>query len=164
MSDSAELASFQEKVLKEVEWLKTMVGMKDDLRKGVPEVTGVIQKIIYGASLNLGQHALKNMRELKKIDELTPRARAFLKERATREMLCRTLREVETNLSKLSVRDVRRDAEEIAGAITHALFPAAGGRGLPLEPVAFALCAWMLARTGIDRYCAGMDETEPLSL
>jgi hypothetical protein len=170
-TNNTELLSFQSKVLKEVETLQTMVGLKAELGRApsgaaATDKPGLIESVIRGVTLKFSQNLMANMMQIQKIDELTRAARAFLKEHGTREMLCQPLRTVEENLERLTVRDTQRDAEEIAGAITPLLFPVARteGASLPLDPLAFALSAWMIARTGIKNYCEGFNRTEPLSL
>jgi hypothetical protein len=168
------LEAFQDKVLEEIRMLQSMVEINAGFRRTFfNRAAGHEQSrkkgddsLQFKLSMRLAQYTLKNLKELKKIDENTTKARAFLKEAETRLLLCERLKAVEDNLSRLEIRDTEHDAAEIATAITPMLLPSARARSISLadDPVAFALCAWILARTSIKTYCAGMSETEPLSL
>lgn len=174
-SKPAELEAFRRSVLEEIRQLDSMVEAKagfsrNPLRADAPDRASLAQNVIYGASLRVAQNMLKNFMEVKRIDELTAEARAFLKESETKVLLCASLLGVEENLSRLALRSIRRDAEEIASAMTPLLYPLAqaGRIRLRRHAVAFALCAWILARTGLRNYCpqppSTAAETEPLSL
>jgi hypothetical protein len=173
-SDDLDVASFQAKVLEEIRLLQSMVEINSGFRrqalKSDPAKPESQDKAAgsfgFNLSMRLGQYTLKNLKEQKRIDERTAQARAFLKEPETKRLLCARLRAIEDNLSRLGIRDTEHDAAEIAGAITPVLLPLARGKSISLEaaPVAFAVSAWVIARTGIAVYCAADTETDPLNL
>jgi hypothetical protein len=107
------------------------------------------------------EETIRVMKEERKIDESTEQAREFLKRLESRQLLCPTLQTTENILSQLALRTFESDAREIACAITPVLAPLsrAGAIEFPLDPMRFALAAWMIARTGVAKYCAGRDRT-----
>jgi hypothetical protein len=168
-SEDFDLRAFQDKVLKEMKTLQTLVFMKeeyaespraaaspDDKRAG-QFIGSVLDKLFKW----LLRGSIVDLKEYKRIDESTSRARLFLREQKTRQILCPVLQEIENNLSKLALRSIEIDAGEIASAITPVLAPLAQAKAItiPLDPLHFALGAWMIARTGIAKYCAGQDRT-----
>ena len=163
-STSIDLASFQAKVLEEIETLKLLVGFREVFQRDPGRLSAsgeqnFDRKISIGffkIAAKLNALTTRGLRRDKKIDEYTQQGRAFLRQPETRQLLCPTLRTVGENLSKLKFRSTENDALEIATAITPLLWAQAQktANGLLLEPVLFALCAWMIARTGINNYCA----------
>lgn len=153
--------AFRAKVLGEIKTLKLMV----ELRAGERERRDGLDQSA-GAALNffkfvvhdvIGYYPLDGLKKWRNIDALDARARAFLETPETRRVLCPALLGVEKALSKLSVRSTETDAAEIASAITPLLTPRgdAGGVFLPPDPMLYALCAWLIARTGVRVYCDG---------
>jgi hypothetical protein len=159
--------AFQSKVLDEIKYLRTLVKTRDQRQKvlnelessGVSNADRLIKFVIYRL---LDFNLAGMLKKLKKIDELTARARALLKIAEVKRLLCPALRRVEDSLSRLAVRRAETDAAEVAAAITPLLYssPQAGTDSLPLDPMFFALCAWMIARTGMSVYCFGEEQTE----
>ena len=98
-----------------------------------------------------------SFRKQRKVDETTNQAKAFLRRTDTRERLCPFLSAAENNLSKLLQRTIENDAAEIACAITSILAPLVRTKtiSINMDPLLFALMAWVIARTGITTYCAG---------
>ena len=167
--EDANLKSFQNKVLAEIKTFQSMV----QLAKGFDETPdetaspgekgarGLVGTALLKVMTGFSQWSLRGFKESKRIDEATSRTRLFLKEQKTRQMLCPILQNTENNLSKLVLRTVEGDAGEIACAITPSLAPLAQAKAiaLPFDPLYFALSAWMIARTGVAKYCAGQDKT-----
>jgi hypothetical protein len=163
-SSNIDLASFQAKVREEIEILQLLVSSTEafqrDLGKGSASGEQTFDRRIsiafYKIASKLNAFTTRGLRRDKKIDEYTQQGRAFLRQSETRQLLCPTLRTVNENLSKLKFRSTENDALEIATAITPLLWAQAqreAATGLQLEPVLFALCSWMIARTGINNYC-----------
>jgi hypothetical protein len=172
-SDNLDVASFKAKVLEEIRMLQSMVEINSGFRRKSFESDAAKQSegkaagsFGFNLSMMLGQYTLKNLKAQKRIDERTAQAKAFLKEPETKRLLCPELRAAEDNLSRLEIRATEQDAAEIASVITPLLLPLARRKSISLadEPVAFALSAWIIARTEINVYCAGNTETDPLSL
>ncbi len=165
-----ELAAFQDEVLREIKLLNAMIDMNRGFRsspsKGSEKGPLLNQLFETWVSVSLGQYTLGNLKKQKRVDEYTAQAREFLKDPETKELLCSRLRAVDESLSRLTVRSIEQDAAEIASAITPLLYPRAQSKSisLPDSPVAFALSAWILARTGIKSYCPSPEEAEPLNL
>jgi hypothetical protein len=164
-SSSFDPASFQAKVREEIEILQLLVGSREafhrDLgehsRSGEQTFDRRISIAFYKIASKLNSFTTRGLRRDKKIDEYTQQGRAYLQQPETRQLLCPTLRTVGENLSKLKFRSTENDALEIATALTPLLWAQAqrdATTGLLREPVLFALCAWMIARTGINNYCA----------
>ena len=159
-STSIDLASFQARVLEEIETLQLLVNSRELFQKTPDKVSAsgeqnLDRKISIGffnIAAMFNAFTTRGLRRDKKIDEYTEQGRTFLRQPETRQLLCPTLRTVSENLSKLKFRSIENDALEIATAITPLLW--AQATGLLREPVLFALCAWMIARTGINNYCA----------
>ena len=166
------LESFQESVIKEIKTLQLLVEIKARHRESVDKLASVETKDVRGflASLPdrfnewISVRSISDLKKLKKIDERSAQARAFLQQTETQRRLCPALRQVENNLSALASRIVERDAQEIAATVTPILAPLARDKSISLEldPTVFALCAWMIARTGVRVYCSGTQtETNP---
>jgi hypothetical protein len=165
-SSSIDLASFQVKVLEEIEILQLLVGFREVSQRdpgkfstsGEQTFDRRISISFFKIASKLNAFTTRGLRRDKKIDEYTQRGRAFLRQPETRQLLCPALQSVGENLSKLKFRSTENDALEIATAITPLLWAQArrdaATSGLLLEPVLFALCAWMIARTGVNNYCA----------
>jgi hypothetical protein len=122
----------------------------------------ILKSIIEVSELLSGppEELLRVMKEENKIDESAEQAREFLKRQETRQLLCPTLRDTENILSQLTLRTFESDVREIASAITPVLahHSLAGDIKLPPDPMHFALASWMIARTGVAKYCAVHDE------
>lgn len=172
--DDVTIEAFQARVLQEIRILQTMVeinagfrhsSFKSDATKkqGQKKARGFFG---FNLFMRLEQYMLKTLGKQKRINERTAQVRSFLKEPETKQRLCAGLRVIEDNLSRLEMRSVEHDATEIAHAVTPLLLPLARAKSISLEddPVAFALSAWMIARTGIALYCQGYAGTDPLSL
>ena len=172
-TEDFDLKSFQDKVLKNITILNCLVELKKGFGLGDIKPTSkslgasvsslVLKSIIDVSELLAGppEETIRVMKEEKKIEESTEQAREFLKRQETRQLLCPTLRNTENILSQLAVRSFESDVREIACAITPVLTPLArtGAIELSLDPMRFALVAWIIARTGVVKYCAGHDES-----
>jgi hypothetical protein len=164
-STSTDLASFQTRVLEEIKTLQILVGSREVFGQtpdklsasGEQNLDRKISTIFLKIAAQFSASTTRRLRRDKKIDEYTELGRAFLRQPETRQLLCPALRTVGENLSKLKFRSIENDALEIAAAITPLLWTQAqtAASGLLHEPVLFALCAWMIARTGVSNYCAG---------
>jgi hypothetical protein len=167
-TEDFDVKSFQDRVLAEVRTLHTMTQLAKGFgeaprretvapeEKGAGQLFGtLLLKVMTGVS----DWGLRGFKESKRIDEITSQTRLFLKEQKTRQLLCPTLQNIENNLSRLALRTIEIDANEIAYAITPVLAPLAQAKAIeiPLDPLHFALSAWMIARTGVAKYCAGQD-------
>ena len=159
-----DLASFQAEVLEEIRVLQLLVSSREEFRlppAGDPSsgAQGFDRWVAVGFLSIISKFKDRPLRELmrgKKIDEYTRQGRDFLRKPETRRLLCPALRAVDENLSRLKFRSIENDALEVAAAITPLLWPRARTEAAAPapEPVLFALCAWMIARTGIKNYCA----------
>ena len=162
-STSIDLASFQAAVLEEIKTLQLLVSSREVFQQdpgklsasGEQNFDRKISTDFFKIAARLNAFTTRGLRRDKKIDEYTEQGRAFLHQPETRKFLCPTLQSVGENLSKLKFRSIETDALEIATAITPPLWAQAqeAANGLLLEPVLFALCAWMIARTGVNNYC-----------
>jgi hypothetical protein len=159
--EAFDLDSFRSKVLDEIKTLRLMVSIRetrmeaqsklDSLRvRDLKSLLAFVQRKVETLS------PLEGLKTQKRVDELSARAKSFLESGEARAALCPSLRAVEGNLSRLALRSVETDAAEIAAAITPLLASAARGEraSLSLDPTLFAICAWMIARTGVSDYCS----------
>jgi hypothetical protein len=166
-SSSAEdfdLAAFEARVQEELKTLQALVAVKAGLAGPSPEAEAQLNKslgqlfapIAKDLSAMFSASVLRNMKTAKKIDEHTTAAREFLKQPNTRLLLCPTLQTVESNLSKLKHRSIELDSSEVASAITPILSSGLHASEITIarHPLIYALCAWMIARTGVTKYCA----------
>ena len=160
-----ELASFQAKVLEEIKLLQLLVSSKEEFHLPPPAEGSSSGPQGFDRWISIGflriistfkDRPLQAFMRSKKIDEYTQQGRDLLQKPETRRRLCPTLRTVDENLSKLKFRSIENDALEVAIAITPLLWsqPRIGDAALAHEPMLFALCAWMIARTGVNNYCA----------
>lgn len=157
-------ASFQAQVLEEIKTLELLVSSKEAFEpprdklssSGGQSFDRWISIGLLNVATKLNASSLQRLRRDKKIDEYTEQGRAFLQQSETRRFLCPTLRGVGENLSKLKSRSIEKDASEIAAAITPLFLQETQAPALSLapEPMLFALCAWMIAQTGVANYCA----------
>ena len=173
VAEDFDLKAFQDKVLKKITLLNCLVNLKEGFDPGdvKPASQGfgsalsflVFKSIIEVTELLSGppEELMRVMKEEHKIDESTEQAREFLKKQESRQLLCPTLRDTENTLSQLASRTFESDVREIACAITPVLahHSRTGDIELPLDPMRFALSAWLIARTGVAKYCAGHDRT-----
>jgi hypothetical protein len=165
-STSIDLASFQAKVLEEIETLQLLVNFREVFQQDPDKLSASgeqnfdrrISTVFFKIAGKFNTLTMHRLRRDKKIDEYTQQGRAFLRQPETRQLLCPTLQSVGESLAKLKFRSTENDALEIATAITPLLWAKAqsASSALSPEPVLFALCAWMIARTGVNNYCAGV--------
>ena len=169
-AEDFDLKSFQDEVLKNITILNCLVELKKGFDFGELKAPSkslgflVFKWIVDIMELLAGppEETIRDMKKEKKIDEFAAQAREFLKRQETRQLLCPTLQNTENILSQLALRTFESDVREIACAITPVLAPLArtGAIELPLDPMGFALNAWIIARTGVSKYCAaGHDRT-----
>ena len=173
VAEDFDLKSFQDKVLKNITLLNCLVNLKEGFDPGDVKPTSqgfgsalsflVFKSIIEVTELLSGppEEMIRVMKEEHEIDESAAQAREFLKRKETRRLLCPTLLDTENILSQLASRTFEGDVREIASAITPVLahHSRAGAIELPTDPMRFAVSAWMIARTGVAKYCAGHDGT-----
>lgn len=163
-STNLDLASFQAKVLEEIEVLQLLVNFKKVFQQTPGKLSAAgeqsfdrwISTRFFKIASKLNTATVRGLRRDKKIDEYTQQGRAFLQQPKTRQLLCPILRNVGESLSRLKFHSVEKDALEIATAITPFLWPQSRTAAISLspEPMLFALCSWMIAQTGVATYCA----------
>jgi hypothetical protein len=163
--ENLDLAEFESQVLSTVGLLAGLVSsidLRNRARRGAMFPERSDNNSLWGRLINrfvaAGSVLAEGMAKQYHIEEWTAYTRKFLLMSETREFLCPALIKVGENLSRLNHRSTERDATEIAATLTPILVSSIQAKvvDLPLEPLLFAIMAWLLARTTPAIYCSGV--------